>query len=109
MTSETAGYRTEAGMSESWHRAAVHIRDKVEHLIGEQFPRCLPDESDACGADYAHHLLSYTAVVKAHGEWMIQHAIEDAPETGRAMADELYEAHLRAALEQRPVPHRSDE
>lgn len=96
--------RTDAGMSESWRRAALHIRDKVEHLVGEQLPRCLPDEPEACGSDYAHHLLSYVTVIKAHGEWMIQHFIEDAPETGRAMADELYEAHLRTALEHSP-PH----
>lgn len=84
------------------------MREKLETLLEIETQRCLPHEEEACGADYAHHVLSFCGAIKAYGEWSIQHAIEQDPERGRELADGLYEYHLLVALD-RAAPHTQQE
>jgi hypothetical protein len=71
---------TDAGMSPQWRALAVKLRDGLTGL-GIKTVKCMPGEADFCGADYAHHCLSYAAAIHAYGAEAVKHLHHDEPAT----------------------------
>jgi hypothetical protein len=65
-------------MSPSWRALALKLRGVIE-AADIQVDPCLPGEDNYCGADYAHHCLSYGAAIVAFGNDMLQHLHHDDP------------------------------
>lgn len=63
------------GMSEAWRRYALDLRE-VAAKFGIGQPPCMPDEAEACGADYAQHAMNFLAAIQARAEnglWHLHH------------------------------------
>jgi hypothetical protein len=80
---------TENGMSPSWRELALKLRGVLEAAY-IKVDDCLPGEPGYCGADYAHHALSYAAAITAFGQETLQHLHHDDPKI-KAGTDGLVE------------------
>ena len=78
--------RTDAGMSPAWRELALKLRAGLEGFV--DVTKCLPGEPEFCGADYAHHCISYGAAIKAYGEETLKHLHHGDP-TIKGAADAL--------------------
>lgn len=77
----------------AWKPLAEHTREALE-LLGYGVPRCLPDEPDACGGDYAHHTLGHLAALKA----VVDHHLAHLGEGSAPLVADIY-AQVATGLE----------
>lgn len=75
---------SENGMSPSWRGLALKLREQLKGL-DIAVTQCLAGEPDFCGADYAHHAISYAAAIKAYGEETLKHLHHGDPGIERAV------------------------
>lgn len=80
---------SENGMSPSWRALALKLRAVLE-AADMTIDACLPGESGHCGADYAHHCLSYAAAIAAYGNETLLHLHHGDPEI-KGATDKLVE------------------
>ena len=80
---------TENGMSPAWRDLALKLRGVLE-AANIKVDDCLPGDPGHCGADYAHHCLSFGAAITAFGNETLQHLHHDDPKI-KAGTDALVE------------------
>lgn len=82
----TDAMMSENGMSPAWRELALKLRAGLEGFV--EVTKCLPGEPGFCGADYAHHCISYGAAIKAYGDETLKHLHHGDPDI-KAAAESL--------------------
>jgi hypothetical protein len=93
----TVSQHTVSAADQAWEPVARGARDAIASLGYGVAPRCLPDETDPCGATFAQHTMAYLGALKA----VADHHLKHLGELGQAHSHVYW--HTRDEIETDPA------